>query len=79
MQRGLGNSPSWVSVYPGTPKAYVTVEDGEVDIERTLSQFDATMKTRAPGCMVPETIASLSSHTVSRAAGPQKGGRSCAL
>lgn len=45
MQRRLGNSLSWVSVYPGTPKAYVTVEDEEVDIEKTLSQFDATTKT----------------------------------
>ena len=65
MQRRLGNSLSRVSVYPGTPKAYVTVEDGEADIEKTLSQFDATAKTGAPGCVVPETITSLSSHTVS--------------
>lgn len=64
MQRRLKNSLSWVSVYPGTPKTYVTVER-EGDIERTLSQFDASMKTTAPGCVVPETITSLSSHTPS--------------
>lgn len=64
MQWRLGNSLSWVSVYPGTPKTYGTVE-GEGDIEETLSQFDVTMKTRVLGCVVPETIPSLSSHTPS--------------